>query len=62
MSRDRLPHIHYEMHMLMFPQVVTLDCNQYLQQLMISEYLMGVYHEGGIAASGRFLIFDVSHD
>ena len=47
MSRDRLSHIHYEMHMLMFPEVVTFDCKQYLQQLMISESLMGVYHEGG---------------
>ena len=61
--RDRLSHIHYEMHMLMFPQVVTFDCKQYLQQLMISEYLMGVYHEGGgVAASGRTLIFDDSQD
>ena len=47
MSRDRLSHIHYKMHMLMFPQVVTFECKQYLQQLMISESLMGVYHEGG---------------
>ena len=47
MSRDRLLHIHYEMHMLMFPQVVTFDCKQYLQQLMILESLMRVYHEGG---------------
>ena len=66
MSRDRLSHIHYEMHMIMFPQVLTLNCKQYLQHLMISESLMGVYHEvgggGGVAASGRTLIFDVSHD
>ena len=47
MSRDRLSHIHYEMHMLMFHQVVTFDCKRYLQKLMISESLMGVYHEGG---------------
>ena len=47
MSRDRLSHIQYEMHMRMFPQVVTFDCKQYLQQLMISESLMGVYHEKG---------------
>ena len=47
MSRDRLSHIHYEIHVLMFPQVVTFDCKQYLQQLMISEYLMGVYRDGG---------------
>ena len=58
MSRDRLSHIHYEMHMLMFPQVVTFDCKQTLQQLMISESLMGKYHEG-VAASGRTLIFSV---
>ena len=64
MSRNRLSHIHYEMHRLMFPQVGTFDCKQYLQQLMISESLMAVYHEegGGVAASGRTLIFDVSHD
>ena len=59
MSRDRLSHIHYEMHMLMFPQVVTFDCKQYLQPLMISESLTGVYHER-VAASGRTLIIDVS--
>ena len=47
MSRDRLSHIHYEMHILMFPQVVTFDCKHFLQQLMISESLMGVNHEGG---------------
>ena len=40
MSRDRLSHIHYEMHILMFPQVVTFDCKQYLQQLMFSESIM----------------------
>ena len=70
MSRDRLSHIHYEMHMLMFPKAVTFECKQYLQQLMISESLMGVCHEsvcvcvggGGVATSGRTLIFDVSHD
>ena len=50
MSRDRLSHIHYEIHMLMFLQVVTFDCKQYLQQLMISESLMGVYHEWGWVA------------
>ena len=61
MSRDRLSHIHYEMHMHMFPKVVTFDCKQYLQKLMIAESLMGVYHEGG-SRSGRTLIFDVSHD
>ena len=60
MSRDRLSHIHYEMHMLIFPQVVTFDCKQYLHQLMISESLME--GGGGVAASGRTLIFDVSHD
>ena len=47
MSRDRLSHIHNEMHVLMFPQVVTFDCKQYLQQLVISESLMRVYHQGG---------------
>ena len=49
MSRDRLSHIQYEIHMLMFAQVVTSDCKRYLQQLMISESLMGIYHIGGIA-------------
>ena len=47
MSCDRLSHIHYKMHKLMFPQVFTIDCKQHLQQLMISVSLMGVYHEGG---------------
>ena len=46
MSRDSLSNIHYEMHMLLFPKVVTFDCKQYLQQLMILESLMGVNHEG----------------
>ena len=62
MSFDRLSHIHYEMHMLMSPNVVTFDCEQYLQQLMISESLTGVYHEGVSSASSRTSIFDVSHD
>ena len=64
MSRDRLSHIHYEMHMLIFSQVVSFDCKQYLQQLMISESLMGVHRERGegVDASGRTLVFDVSHD
>ena len=49
LSRDRLSNIHYEIHVLMFPQVhvVTFDCKLYLHQLMISEYLMGVYRDGG---------------
>ena len=47
MSRDRLSHILYEIHMLMFPQVVSFDCKQYMQQLILSESLMAVYHEGG---------------
>ena len=64
MSRDRLSHIHYKIHMLMFPQVVTFDCKKYLQQLMISESLKGVNREGGggSSASGRTSIFDVSND
>ena len=31
----------------MFPQVVTFDCKQYLQELMIPESLMGVHRDGG---------------
>ena len=61
MSRDRLSHIYYEMHMLMFPQVVTSDCKQYLQQLMIQN-LKWEFIMKGVAASGRTLIFDVSQD
>ena len=48
MSRDRLSHIYYELHVRMFPQVATRDCKQYLQQLMIQESLMGVYRKGGV--------------
>ena len=64
MSRDRLSHIYYEIHVLMFPQVVTFDCKEYLQQLKISESLMEVYRNGGrgSSASGRTSIFYVSHD
>ena len=46
MSRDRVSHIHYEIHMRMLPQVATRNCKQYLEQLMIPEYLMGVYLKG----------------
>ena len=48
MPRDRLSHIYYKIHMRMFPQVATLDCKQYLQQLMIPESVMGVYRKRGI--------------
>ena len=47
MSRDRLSHIYYKTHVCMFHQVATRDSKQYLQQLMIPEYVMGVYRKGG---------------
>ena len=47
MLRNRLSHVYYEIHVRMFPQVATRDCKRYLQQLMIPESLMGVYHKGG---------------
>ena len=62
MSRDRLSHIYYEIHVPMFPKVATRDCKQYLQQLMIPESLMGVNRKGGSTGSGKSSIFDVSHD
>ena len=48
MPRDRLLHIYYKIHVCMFPQVAILDSKQYLQQLMISESVMGVYRQGGV--------------
>ena len=58
MSRDRVSHIHYEIHMCMFPHVVTRDCKQHLEQLMITESLMGVYSKGVAlqVAEPRYLI------
>ena len=47
MSRDRLSHIYYKIHVCVFPQVATRDSKQYLQQLMIPESVMGVYRKGG---------------
>ena len=46
----------------MFPQVATRDCKQYLQQLMIPEFVMGVYRKGGgggSTTSDKSSIFDV---
>ena len=43
MLRDRLSHIYYKIHVCMIPQVATRDSKQYLQQLMIPEFVMGVY-------------------
>ena len=65
MPRDRLSHIYYKIHVCMFPQVATRDSKQYLQQLMIPESVMGVYHKGGEGSttSDKSSIFDVSrHD
>ena len=47
MSRDRLSHIYYKICVCMFPQVATRDSKQYLQQLMIPEYVMGAYRKRG---------------
>ena len=47
MPHDRLSHIYYKMHVCMFSQVATRDSKQYLQQLKISESVMGVYRKGG---------------
>ena len=47
MSRDRLSHIYYEIHVRMFPHESIRDCKQYLQQLMIPESVMRVYRKGG---------------
>ena len=57
MPRDRLSH-----NVCMFPQVATRDAKQYLQQLMIPESVMGVYHKGGSTTSDKSSIFDVSQD
>ena len=59
MPRDRLLHIYYKIHVCMFPQVATLDSEQYLQQLMIPESVMGVYRKGGVVlqvTKGRYLM------
>ena len=55
MSRDRLSHINYEIHVAMFPQVATRDSKKYLQQLMIPESVMGVYRKGGGGGGGVVL-------
>ena len=47
MSRHRMSHIYYKIHVCMFPQVATRDSKQYLQQLMIPESVMGVYRKEG---------------
>ena len=47
MPRERLSHIYYKVHVCMFPQVATRDSKPYLQQLMIPEFVMGVYRKGG---------------
>ena len=47
MPRDRLSYICYKMHVYIFPQVAIRDSKQYLQELMIPESVMGVYHKGG---------------
>ena len=47
MSRDRLSHIYCKIHVCVFPQVATRDSKQYLQQLMIPEYVMGVTERVG---------------
>ena len=62
MSRERMSHIYYKIHVRMFPQVATRDCKQYLQQLAIPESVMGVTVKGGSTTSGKSSIFDVSHD
>ena len=62
MSRARLSHFYYEIHVCMFPQVAIRDCKQYLQKLTIPESLMGVYPKGGSTTSDKSSIFDVSQD
>ena len=65
MPRDKLSHIYYKIHVCVSPQVATSDSKQYLQQLMIPESVMGVYHKGGggvSPTSDKSSIFDVSED
>ena len=48
----------------MFHQVATRDSKQYLQQLMIPEYVIGVYRKGGggSTTSEKSSTFDVSQN
>ena len=62
MSRDSVSHIHYEIHMRMFLKVVTRDCKQYNEKLIVPESLMGVYGKEGSSASGKISTFDISHE
>ena len=64
MPRDRLSYICYKMQVYIFPQVATRDSKQYLQELMIPESVMGVYHKGGggSTTSDQSSIFDVFQD
>ena len=62
MPHDRLSHIYNKIHVRMFSKLATRDCKQYLQQLMIPESAMGVYHKGGSTSSGKSSLFDVIYD
>ena len=53
MSCDKESFIHYIIHMRMSTLATTCDCKKYLKQLMVPEFLIGVYRNRGSHANGK---------